>query len=120
MNPVQIQECSATSEASEWHIASLVAYCQPERFMAVKQFLDERPHIELHTDDGSAKMILTIEGKSTAELSEQMDELNANPDFMSLQMVFHQHDQSDSAEQPPAANRPVTVQPINLPDGPSA
>ena len=85
-----------TEETGQWHIISLVAYCKTEAMANFKQNLEQMPGVELHADDGHAKLILTIEGKSTTELSERMDELQDSNDLLSLQMVFHQQDQSTS------------------------
>ena len=88
------------STNSNWHIVSLVMYCQPGHLATTKQTLLKTPHIEVHTDDGKAKMVITIEGSNTGFLTQQMEELRELPGCLSLQMVFHQEDEQTLAETP--------------------
>lgn len=80
------------SKNDNWHIVSLVMYCQPDQLATTKQTLAQMPDIEVHTDDGNAKLVITIEGANTGFLTEQMDGLRDLPGCLSLQMVFHQED----------------------------
>ncbi len=81
-----------TNMDGDWHIVSLVAYCQPEQFTLFKQHLDSLPHAQLHADDNHAKLVITVEAETSWELSERMDHLRDHPALMTLQMVYHQDD----------------------------
>lgn len=96
MTSVQRQSGFDEQPSPEWHIASLVAYCLPENFLTTRQQLQSLSFVDIHADDGIAKLVITIEGQNTAELSQHMDRINAELNLMSLQMVFHQYDQLNS------------------------
>ncbi|BFM13921.1 chaperone NapD [Maricurvus nonylphenolicus] len=80
----------------EWHVASLVVYCQPEQFLQLRQQIEAMPNAEVHTDDNHAKLVVTVEGNSTAELSEHMDTIRLLEGTLSVQMVFHQQDDTST------------------------
>lgn len=80
----------------EWHVASLVVYCQPQQFLALRQQIENMSNAEVHTDDSHAKLVITVEGTSTAQLSEQMDSIRLLEGVLSVQMVFHQQDDSNT------------------------
>lgn len=84
----------------EWQLASLVVYCRPEDFQQARESLQEYLGTELHTDDGHAKLILTIEAESSRQLAKTMDAMRLVAGVMSLQMVYHQlDDPEDKSEE---------------------
>ncbi len=89
--PSTIPQFTATEPAS-WHLASLVIYCQPDVFLTTRQQINDLPYAAVHTDDNHAKLVITVEGETTAQLSEYMEHLRLLPGALSVQMVFHQQD----------------------------
>ncbi len=86
---------STPTEPASWHLASLVIYCQPDTFLEMRQRINQFPYAAVHTDDNHAKLVITIEGETTAQLSEYMEHLRLLPGTLSVQMVFHQQDDAE-------------------------
>lgn len=92
-----------------WHIVSLVVYCRPSTLLAIRDSIEAMPQTEIHADDGHAKLVVTIEGADTHQLTAQMDELRLLPGSLSVQMVFHQEDDGNPADDnhtPATTNHP--------------
>jgi len=93
-----------TNLEGDWHIVSLVAYCQPEQFNSFRLHLDSLSYAQLHADDSHAKLVITIEAETSWELSERMDHLRDHPALMTLQMVYHQDDSLNQTAVPSTNN----------------
>ncbi len=98
--PSNVPSSMPPAEPASWHLASLVIYCQPPVFLATRRQINDLPYAAVHTDDNHAKLVITIEGETTAQLSEYMEHLRLLPGTLSVQMVFHQQDdnQDDSLD----------------------
>lgn len=86
------------SDQSPWHIVSLVLYFSPKHFQSTRLLLAQMENIEVHTDDGNAKLVAILEGPSTQFLNDKMAIIQDMPGCLSSQVAFHQEDSIDTDE----------------------
>jgi len=75
---------------SEYHVASLVAYCILKDVEAVKKFITEVDDTEIHATSDEGKIVFTIEGTSHKDIGKKMDIIRVHTGIINLSPVYHQ------------------------------
>ena len=75
---------------SEYHVASLVAYCILTEVEKVKEAITEIDGTEIHATSDEGKIVFTIEGSSHKDLGKKMDVLRVHSGLINLSPVYHQ------------------------------
>jgi|TARA_B110000014_G_C19510093_1_gene274931 nitrate reductase NapD len=75
---------------SEYHIASLVAYCISTEIGKVKEAILKVEGTEIHGTNEQGKIIFTIEGHSHKDIGKKMDILRVHQGILNLSPVYHQ------------------------------
>ncbi len=76
--------------ASEYHIASLVAYCISTEVDEVKKAILAVEGTEIHATSKEGKVVFTIEGISHKDIGKKMDILRVHEGVINLSPVYHQ------------------------------
>ena len=79
-----------TKQTSEYHVASLVAYCISTEVDAVKAAIMEVEGTEIHGTNAEGKIVFTIEGTSHKHIGKKMDVLRVHTGIINLSPVYHQ------------------------------
>lgn len=79
-----------TKQASEYHVASLVAYCILTEVEAVKEAIIAVDGTEIHATSDEGKIVFTIEGISHKDIGKKMDILRVHTGMINLSPVYHQ------------------------------
>jgi nitrate reductase NapAB chaperone NapD len=85
-----------TSPPDELYIASCIARVQPACLPVLASTLDAVAGVHVYANDGVTKLVLILEGNSTAQLFDQMDALRRIAGVVSIDMVY-QHAEEYSA-----------------------
>lgn len=83
---------------SEYHIASFIVLTRPEVLQAVSDCLRSLPGTEVHQHDNNGKIIITIEGDTTAHISQITQAIGLLDGVLACNMVFHQCESEASPE----------------------
>lgn len=78
------------SKASEYHVASLVAYPIFAQLDEVKAAITEVPGTEIHAVSEEGKIVFTIEGTSYKDIGKKMDIIRVHEGLLNLSPVYHQ------------------------------
>jgi periplasmic nitrate reductase NapD len=81
------REPAPHSVATEWHIASCVVRVLPTHFDPLLSALS-RMHIDIHTHDGSARLVVVLEAASIAAILKTMDLIRAMNGVLDLSLVY--------------------------------
>jgi len=81
---------STNQQTSEYHVASLVAYCILTEVEAVKAAIAEVSGTEIHATSDEGKIVFTIEGVSHKDIGKKMDILRVHTGMINLSPVYHQ------------------------------
>ena len=76
----------------EYHIASFIVLARPDALSQVCEQLRTLPGTEVHQHDGNGKIIITIEGDTTAHISQITQAIGLLDGVLACNMVFHQCD----------------------------
>ena len=82
----------------EYHIASFIVLARPDALPQVCEQLRTLPGTEVHQHDGNGKIIITIEGDTTAHISQATQIIGLLDGVLACNMVFHQCDNEASPE----------------------
>jgi nitrate reductase NapD len=77
-------------QASEYHVASLVAYCTLTEIDTVKKAIEQVDGTEIHGTNDTGKIVFTIEGTSHKDIGKKMDVLRVHNGILNLSPVYHQ------------------------------
>jgi len=75
---------------SEYHVASLVAYCILKDVETVKEFIQDVENTEIHATSDEGKIVFTIEGTSYKDIGKKMDLIRVHTGILNLSPVYHQ------------------------------
>jgi len=81
---------SSNIQVSEYHVASLVAYCILAQLDEVKEAISAVDDTEIHVTSPEGKIVFTIEGTSHKDIGKKMDLLRVHPGIINLSPVYHQ------------------------------
>ena len=79
-----------TPPASEYHLASLVAYCILSEVETVKLAIEAVEGTEIHATSAEGKIVFTIEGVSHKDIGKKMDIIRVHEGILNLSPVYHQ------------------------------
>ena len=89
---------TTNTNATEWHIASMVLWVEPLNIQDVCFKLSHLPGTEVHGFDHEAgKVVVLLEAKDQSQLMETMEHMNQLPGVISSQLVYHEIDINDSS-----------------------
>lgn len=83
---------------AEYHIASFIVLVRPDVLPQVRELLETLPGTEVHRQDASGKLIITIEGNSTAHISRTTEAIGLLDGVLACNMVYHQCEDESSAD----------------------
>ncbi len=78
------------STTSEYHVASLVAYCILAQVDEVKEAILAVERTEIHATSDEGKIVFTIEGTSHKDIGIKMDIIRVHTGIINLSPVYHQ------------------------------
>lgn len=107
MNQQFVPLKDVSSQIEQLHIASLVAHVRPERLIAVREWVTQHPHqdihIEIHAENAQGKFVLVTESTEEKAIVNFLDELRAQSGVLNAALVYHeylsQHDLLDETQQ---------------------
>jgi nitrate reductase NapD len=83
----------ASQPPAEHHISSLVVHAMPDMLDRVSAELTALPGVEIHAQDPSGKLILTLETADEAVIVEHMNAIYGIRGVLSAALVFHHIEQ---------------------------
>ena len=86
-------KAGASQPPAEHHISSLVVHAMPDALDHVSAKLTALPGIEIHAQDPSGKLILTLETDYEAVIVEHMNAIYGIRGVLSAALVFHHIEQ---------------------------
>jgi nitrate reductase NapD len=86
----------ATTVEQEIHIAGVVVYTRPEHLDSIRSCIDALPGADVHANDASGKLVVTLETESTKRTLDIMDAMRALPGVIDVVLVY-QHAEPVSA-----------------------
>jgi nitrate reductase NapD len=81
-----------SSSANNWHIASMVVQCLPEKLAATAAMLEAIANIEVPERDERGKLVVLIEAEGEARLMECVSKIESTPGVISANLVYHEID----------------------------
>ncbi len=87
---------SETGDTGELHIAGIIVYAQHAHLNGIKQAIALLPGAEIHAVTEQGKLIVTLEGRDTSEVANQMSALHVLPGVYSATMVYQHHENIES------------------------
>ena len=84
---------------NETHIVSMVIYCLPEKINEAILKAKALDQAECHSDPDQNKFVLVFEAASEAEVSNQMDQINAWDGVLSAQLCYHHCETNESLQE---------------------
>ncbi|MEI6895386.1 MAG: chaperone NapD [Colwellia sp.] len=75
---------------SEYHVASLIAYCILTEVEKVKLAITNIERTEIHAINEQGKIVFTIEGTSHKDIGKKMDIIRVHSGILNLSPVYHQ------------------------------
>ena len=75
---------------TEYHVASLVAYCILAKIDEVKETILAVEGAEIHATSEEGKIVFTIEGTNHKGIGKKMDILSVHSGIINLSPVYHQ------------------------------
>lgn len=81
---------SANAPATHLHIASLIAHVRPEKMAALKEWIAQAQHIEIHAESEQGKLVLVTESHAEQAIVQTLDELRAQPGVLNAALVYHE------------------------------
>lgn len=75
---------------SEYHVASLVAYCILAQVDEVKAAITAVEGAEIHAVSDEGKIVLTVEGTGFKNLDKKIDIIRVHKGILNLSPVYHQ------------------------------
>lgn len=82
----------------EYHIASFIVLVRPDVLQQTRELLTTLPGTEVHQHDPAGKIIITIEGDSTAHISRITQAIGLLDGVLACNMVFHQFEEESDTE----------------------
>ncbi len=83
----------------EVHIASLVVRHRPDAGPRLEAWVGKCPALEIAGRDGACSILL-YEGSGTRELMELIEDCQATPGVVSVNLIYHHAEPRDALEQP--------------------
>ena len=73
----------------EFHIASLVVHCRPDRVASLEGTIAALPGADVPASDLAGKLVVILESTSEQTIARQLEEIGALPGVLSATLVFH-------------------------------
>lgn len=83
----------------ELHIASLVIFARPDCRADTIDFLNSVPACTLYTEESRAALVIVVEVDQEGSINTLINELNALPGILSVNLVYHHVDSEHSLNQ---------------------
>lgn len=83
----------------EYHVASFIVLVRPEVLQPVYDLLGTLPGTEIHRHDPAGKIIITIEGDSTAYINRTTQAIGLLDGVLACNMVYHQCEDESSEDE---------------------
>ncbi|MDH5751449.1 MAG: chaperone NapD [Deltaproteobacteria bacterium] len=77
-------------------ISAVLVGIAPGKTEAVKQTFGELPWVEVHHQDDTGRMVVTIEGESTDQVIGRLRELKSAPSVLYAEMVTHYYREGEN------------------------
>lgn len=71
----------------EWHMATLVVYCHPERMKAVTVAIEDLPEAEVPVAGEQGKLVVMLEGPEQHHLKYHIDHIAALDGVVSVTLI---------------------------------
>lgn len=78
------------------HISSLVVQARPDRLAEVRDAIAVRGG-DIPADDPNGKLVVVLETDSETKITDFLNEIAVMPGVLSANLVFHHHDEDDTA-----------------------
>jgi periplasmic nitrate reductase NapD len=85
---------------SEVHIASCVAYARPEAAAAIARMIQGTRLAEVPRTDDKGRMVVLIEGRSTADVLDAIDAIRALDGVLAVHLAYQHIENEAEMEQP--------------------
>ena len=72
------------------NISGVLVHAHPRQMDSVKHRLGEFDGVEVHGDNEAGKIVVTIEARSDAEMSQTVLEMQDLPGVLNASMIYHQ------------------------------
>ena len=83
----------------EVHISSLVVQGNPTQLDAIAAMIGELPRAEISLSTGQGKLIVLLEANNESEIAERVALINAIEGVLSVALIYHHCEPSDSLEE---------------------
>jgi nitrate reductase NapAB chaperone NapD len=80
-----------------WHIASLVVRCRPDRTAALHSHFDQAPECSVRAA-ANGRLVLLVEGENEYLLADRLAMIRATPGVLAADLVHHEIDTDEVAD----------------------
>jgi len=80
-----------------WHIASLVVRCHPDRTAALRAHFDRAPECCVRAAE-NGRLVLLVEGENEFLLADRFEAIRATPGVLAADLVHHEIDTDEVAD----------------------
>ena len=87
-----------TTNAEEFHIASLIVHTLPENLASVRTVVSGMAGVEAHDESEDGKLIVTVEADNEKEVLGTIEKIQKTDGTLSAVMVYHQVDTPENQE----------------------
>ncbi|GAA3531552.1 chaperone NapD [Zobellella aerophila] len=84
---------------NEWHVASLVVHCRPERLAAAQQTIVALPGAETPVTEERGKLVVLLEGPSQKSVVSLIEQIALLDGILSTTLIYHEFAELEAGEE---------------------
>ncbi|WJF91949.1 chaperone NapD [Paraburkholderia bonniea] len=98
IRPITVKPRQSYKEEAhgELHIAGIVVHAQQTRLDAIRQAIGLLPGAEVHAVSELGKLVVTLEGRSAFDVTQQIGAIHVLPGVYSAALVYQHHEDLES------------------------